>query len=240
MLKYERTELRRMGKISEDPKLRDQVSVFRGRYHAGEVLAEKLEKFMGSEAWVLAIPAGGVPVGVILSEKLGLRFDLILVRKIHIPWNPEAGFGALAWDGSVFYNEPLLRTLGLTEEEVERCIEAERAAIVERMRLFRGDRPFPNLRGKTAILVDDGMASGFSMLAAVKSMRRRNPGEVVVAVPTGSEGAVQLVGPRADELICLNIRSGPTFAVADAYEAWHDLEDKDVVKILEQAQKPSV
>lgn len=232
MLKYERTELKRMGKISENPKLRDKMSVFKSRSHAGEALAEKLEKFGGSEAWVLAIPAGGVPVGVILSEKLGLRFDLILVRKIHIPWNPEAGFGALAWDGTVFYNEPLLRTLGLIEEEVERCVAAERAVIVERMRLFRGDRPFPELRGKTAILVDDGMASGFSMLAAAESVRRRNPREVVVAVPTGSEGAVQLVGPHADELICLNIRSGPTFAVADAYRAWHDLDEEDVVKIL--------
>jgi len=223
-----------MKKVIEDAALRNRTFIFRNRDHAGEALAEKLKGFKSSGAWILAIPAGGVPVGFIPSKRLKLHFDIILVRKIHIPWNMEAGFGAISWDGVVLFNEALLQSLGLTEEEVDRCIEMERADIARRMRLFRGDKPFPDLRGKTVILVDDGMASGFSMLAAVESVKRRDVKEIVVAIPTASENAVSLVEPHVDKLVCLNIRSGPIFAVADAYQAWRDLREEDIMMILKE------
>ncbi len=221
-----------MGKVIEDIALRNRTFIFRDRAHAGEALAEKLKGYKSSGAWVLAIPAGGVPVGFILSKKLKLHFDIILVRKIHIPWNREAGFGAISWDGVALFNEPLLQSLDLTEGEVNRCIADEKENIIKRMRLFRGDKSFPDLRGKTVILVDDGMASGFSMLAAIESVKRRDVKEIVVAVPTGSENAVNLVEPHVDKLVCLNIRSGPIFAVADAYKAWRDLREEDIMAIL--------
>lgn len=221
-------------KVIEDIALRNCTFVFRDRDHAGEKLAEKLKGYKKSEAYVLAIPAGGVPVGFILSKRLRLHFDVILVRKIHIPWNREAGFGAISWDGVILFNEPLLRSLGLTEEEINSCIEEEKEDITKRMRLFRGDNPFPDLRDKTVILVDDGIASGFSMLAAIESVRRRDVKEIVVAVPTGSENAVSLVEPHVDKLVCLNIRTGPIFAVADAYKAWRDLKEDDIMKILKE------
>jgi len=223
-----------MGEITEDIALRNRTFIFRDRFHAGEELAEKLEGYKESGAYVLAIPAGGVPVGYILSKRLKLNFDIILVRKIHIPWNREAGFGAISWDGIVLFNEPLVQSLDLTEEEIDRCIEMERDDIAKRMRLFRGNKPFPDLRGKIVILVDDGMASGFSMLAAVESVKRRDVKEIVVAVPTASENAVSLVEPHVDKLVCLNIRSGPIFAVADAYKAWRDLREEDIMKILKE------
>ncbi|UZE92650.1 MAG: phosphoribosyltransferase [Methanosarcinales archaeon] len=221
-----------MGKVIEDIALRNRTFIFRDRAHAGEALAEKLKGYKSTGAWILAIPAGGVPVGFIMSKKLKLHFDIILVRKIHIPWNREAGFGAISWDGVVLFNEPLLQSLDLTEEEINSCIEMEKEDIIKRMRLFRGDKSFLDLRGKTVILVDDGMASGFSILAAIESVKRRDVKEIVVAVPTGSKNAINLVEPHVDKLVCLNIRSGPIFAVADAYKAWRDLREEDIMAIL--------
>ncbi len=219
-------------KLVEETTFRDRFYVFKDRYHAGELLTGKLEEYRCADAYVLAIPAGGVPVGYVISKNLGLPFDVIVVRKIHIPWNQEAGFGAVTFDGIVVLNERLLRILGLTREEVDRCIRVEEEAIKRRLKLFRGGRPFPDLENKVVILVDDGIASGYTMLSAVKSVAKRKPSKIVVAVPTGSEDAIELLEPWVDEMVCLNVRTGPIFAVADAYEFWHDLTDEDVLKIL--------
>jgi putative phosphoribosyl transferase len=163
-------------------------------------------------------------------------FDVLVVRKIHIPWNREAGFGALSWDGTIMFNEPLLELLELSSEEIERCIVDEKQEIEKRLRMFRGDKPFPDVAGKTAIVVDDGIASGFTMLVALSSLRRKKkPKEIVVAVPTASMSAVQMIRTEADTVVCLNIREGRTFAVADAYKKWYDLGNTDVVAILKEA-----
>jgi len=221
-----------LAEVIDEPKFRYRMYVFDDRFHAGELLADKLSGYRGKDAIILAIPAGGVPVGFVLARKLGLPLDVLVVRKLHIPWNPEAGFGALTWDGIVIFNEPLLGALGLTEEEVRQCVEEENEAVRRRVALFRGDRPFPDLSGKVAILVDDGLASGFSMLAGLRAVRRRNPSEVVVAIPTASADAIALIRPLADKIFCLNIRKGFLFAVADAYRRWYDVSDKEVMAIL--------
>lgn len=226
-----------MGKIREDKKLRDRTLVFKDRREAGKSLAEKLENYQDSNAWVLAIPAGGVPIGVEISKKLGLRFDLAIVRKIHIPWNPEAGFGAVSWDGKVLYNKTLLRNLDISETEANNLVEKEKEDIEKRMDLFRDKKPFPDLGEDTVIITDDGLASGFTMLSAVESVKERNPKKLVVTVPTGSETALQRIEPEVDELVCLNIRTGPTFAVAGAYEDCRDLSDEEVEEILEDFRK---
>ncbi|MBS7617400.1 phosphoribosyltransferase [Candidatus Bathyarchaeota archaeon] len=219
-------------KLVEEVAFRNKFYVFKDRYHAGELLAGKLKEYKGTDTYVLAIPAGGVPVGYIISKSLGLPLDVIVVRKIHIPWNQEAGFGAITFDGIIIFNERLLRILGLTKEEVDRCIEVERSTIERRVKLIRGGKPFPDVAGRTTILVDDGIASGYTMLSAVKSVERRKPKKIVVAVPTGSESAIKLLEPWVDEIVCLNVRTGSVFAVADAYKYWYDLTDEDVVKIL--------
>ena len=219
-------------KLIEEVAFRNKVYVFKDRFHAGKLLAEKLRGYEGSDAYVLAIPAGGVPVGYVISKSLRLPLDVIVVRKIHIPWNQEAGFGAVTFDGIVVFNTPLLRVLGLSEEEVDRCVKVEMEIIERRLRLIRGDKPFPDIANRTVILVDDGIASGYTMLSAVKSVKKRGPRKVVIAVPTGSESAIRLLEPWVNEIVCLNVRTEPIFAVADAYEFWHDLTEEDVVKIL--------
>jgi len=225
-------------KIVEEPSYRERTFVFRDRFHAGKILAEKLQEYGGNrKVIVLAVPAGGVPVGYVVAKEIAVPMDVVVVRKAQIPWNPEAGFGAVTWDGEIVLNESLLGSLGLTERMIEESIMKTRRIIQERIRRFRGDRPMPDLGGKTVVLVDDGLASGFTMLAAARSVRKREPEKVVVAVPTASLRAVQLLRSEADEIVCLNIRSGPIFAVADAYKNWYDLSDEEVVEILEKASR---
>jgi len=226
--------------VVDEPAYRNRRFVFKDRLHAGELLAIKLKGYVDKEdVQLLAIPAGGVPVGYMVARRLGVPLDVVVVRKVQIPWNPEAGFGAVAWDGTVILNEPLVGQLGLTTELVQRCISKTQEGVEERLEKFRGEKPPPDLRDKTVILVDDGLASGFTMLAAVKSVRNRGPEKVIVAVPTASTSAVQLVAPSVDKLICLNIRGGSFFAVADAYQEWYDLSDEEVVEILRRAWSES-
>ena len=228
-------------KIIDEPTYRERMFVFQDRLHAGKLLAEKLGKYASKrDVILLAVPAGGVPVGYVVAKELGIPMDAIVVRKVQIPWSTEAGFGALSSDGETVLNEPLVRHLGLTREVIEESTSKTRKIIQERLRKFRGDKPMPELRGKVVILVDDGLASGFTMLAAARSVRRQKPEKIVAAVPTASIGAIELLAPEVDEIVCLNIRSGPVFAVADAYKNWYDLTDEEVTKILKKASAKSL
>lgn len=225
-----------MNEVVDEPRLRNRIRVFDDRFHAGELLAEKLRDYEGKkDACVLAIPAGGVQVGYVVARRLGIPLDVVVTRKLHIPWNKEAGFGAISWDGLMFLNEPLVAGLGLTEEDIDRCVEEEKEVISRRLKMYRGDRPFPDLKDKIAIVVDDGLASGFSMLTTLRALKRKGVRGRVVAVPTAPDSAIKLIRPDADKIICLNIRSGPFFAVAHAYKVWYDLTDEDVVDILKNS-----
>jgi len=228
------------GNVVDEAALRNKALVFRDRVQAGGLLGDKLLSRMGEEGrrvQVLAIPAGGVPVGFMVAKKLNAPLDVAVVRKIQIPWNPEAGFGALAWDGTLILNEALIAHLGLSTELVERCISKTRRMVLERVQKFRRGRPFPNLEGRPVILVDDGLASGYTMLTAVRAVRKRRPAKIVVAAPTGSSSSIDLLAPHVDELVCLNIRWGPFFAVADAYQVWYDLTDEEVLAYLSQYEE---
>jgi predicted phosphoribosyltransferase len=154
------------------------------------------------------------------------------VRKIQIPGNTEAGFGAVTWDGQVLINEQLRATLGLSQGDVDTAIAATRRNIRERIARYTTDRPFPDLKKKCVILTDDGLASGYTMLAAIASIRTMHPERVIVAVPTSSASSAELIAREADEVICLNIRSGYRFAVAEAYRHWYDLDDLEVIAEL--------
>jgi predicted phosphoribosyltransferase len=230
--------LRGIANLVEESAYRNRRFVFRDRLHAGEMLAGKLRSVLPDrKVLVLAIPAGGVPVGYALSKKLDMPLDVVVVRKIQIPWNTEAGFGAITWDGRQILNEPLVAQLRLDVQVVEQCISRTREVAREKNQRLRGERPFPDLSGRIVVLVDDGLASGFSMLAAAESIKTRRPTKVVVAVPTGSMNAITLVAPRVEELVCLNVRSGPFFAVADAYQNWYDLSDDEVLGYLRGSWK---
>ena len=227
-----------MGRVIEDPKLREKIHVFRDRSHAGKMLAEFIREHAQLEDAILfAIPAGGIPVAYEISKILKIPMDLLIVRKIQVPWDPEAGFGAVTWDGEAILNQELVEYLGLTSEMIEKAVEKTMEVVQARVRKFRGGKPMPDVKGRVAILVDDGLATGYTMLAAIKSLRKRNPKKIMVAVPTASINAIELISKEADETLCLNIRSGPIYAVADAYREWRDLTDEEVMEILEEIRK---
>lgn len=228
-----------VGKLIEDSNYRNKIHVFRDRLHAGKLLTEKLT-FDIKNSMLLAIPSGGVPIGHIISNELKIDLDLILVRKLQIPWNTEAGFGAISWDGEIVLNESLIFHLGLTEDVIKKVIQETLNNIELRNKQFRDNKPFPNLDGKKVILVDDGLASGYTMLAAIKSVRKRNPKKITVAIPTASSSSIDSLINDIEEIICLNIRSGGFFAVADAYVDWHDLTDEEVMGFLSKDRNNTV
>ena len=207
--------------------------LFRDRADAGRKLAESVQKLAPGDVVVLAIPAGGVPVGAELAKALGAPLDLLIARKVQFPLSTEAGFGAVVSDGTVYIG-PYGATL--PQSVVEAQVEKAQRLVQHRMKEFLGDRLPLDVTGKDVILVDDGLATGSTMLAAVQSLRRRNPRRVIVAVPTASGGAVQLLKGQVDELAALYIH--PTdlpFAVASSYENWHDLTDEEVKQCLAEA-----
>jgi len=220
-------------KLIEEQSLRDRKYVFKNREEAGLLLAKKLKKYSKKNVIVLAIPAGGVPVGKMIAEKLKVKFDLMIVRKIQFPDNPEAGFGAMSFDGEIILNESLIRRTFLTREEIEHQIKKTKKEIERRVELFRWSKKFPKLEGKIVILVDDGLATGYTMLVAIKCVKKYKPKKLIVAVPTGNSNAISLIADEVDEIYCLNIRDEFIFAVADAYEEWHDLSDEEVLILLD-------
>ena len=221
-----------MNKFTEETAFREQLHVFKDRNEAGRLLAEKLRKYEKSGGIVFGIPAGGAPIASEISDALGLPMDLLIVRKIQIPDNTEAGFGAVGPGGEVIFNENLLGYLGLSKEQVRIQVEKTLETIGKRNALFRSGKPYPPLTGRTVIVADDGLASGYTMLAAVRFIRKKAPGKIVVAVTTGSRTTIDLVLPETDEIVCLNTRKGFPFAVADAYQNWHDLSEEEVLGIL--------
>ncbi len=221
-----------MGRLFVNGELSGRRFVFRDRVHAGTVLAGMLGRWRGSDAVVLAIPAGGVPVGMSLAAELGLAFDPLFIRKLHFPHNPEAGFGAVGEHGEVLLN-PRLAPL-LDEATVQRVIELEKRALRQRITRLRALWPEREVKGRPAIITDDGLASGFTMLAAIAEARARGAASVIVAVPTASATAAATIAEEADELHVANLRSGPTFAVAEAYENWRDIPLEEVEALLTQ------
>jgi predicted phosphoribosyltransferase len=226
-------ESRTTGNVTELPGLRDRLQVFRNRTHAGEILAGMLDEYRSSRTLVMAIPAGGIPVAAALARRLSLPLDVAVVSKITLPWNTEAGYGAVAFDGTVRLNRDLLSRLGLSAKEIEDGKAATAGKVERRVEKFRGDRPYPVLIQERVILVDDGLASGFTLLVGVEALKKGGTGEIIVAVPTGSASAVRRVAAEVDRLYCANIRGGWSFAVADAYERWTDVSEEEALRAFE-------
>ena len=175
-----------MASYHDDLSLRDRAPVFRDRRTAGRHLAGMLSRFQGSGALVAAIPAGGVPVAAEISAQLELELDVIPVSKILLPWNTESGFGAVAFDGSVWVNEGAAMRHGLGKEAVQRATAQARSKVDRRVKLLRGDRPLPGLDGRTVLVVDDGIAAGSTMRVAVSALRSLRAERVIAVTPTGA------------------------------------------------------
>ncbi len=224
--------------IHQIEELREQRHIFADRFEAGETLAAMLQAEYAHipGGMVLAIPSGGIPVGLKVSEILGLPLDLLIVRKLQIPGNPEAGFGAMTLDGTTFFNQALLAQLHLSAAQIEAEKQRVNLALEKRNTLFRGGRPFPDLAGKKIILVDDGLASGFTMLASIDMAKKAKACETIVAVPTAPQHSVERILSGVDRIYCANITTGPYFAVAEAYQNWYDLNEEEVLALLKNRQ----
>ncbi len=222
-----------MNNLIEDVGLKGKKRVFADREEAGRSLASLLQGIADPKGVVLAIPAGGVPVACAVARECRLPLDVLIVRKIQIPDNPEAGFGAIGPDGEVLLNERIVEDLRLSQKEIQARVSETQQVLQSREKVFRRGRPQPELKDRQVILVDDGLASGYTMMAAVGYARQKEARQVIVAVPTASQRTVHFLQPAVDVLVCSNVRGGPVFAVADAYEEWHDLGDEEVVRLLE-------
>lgn len=181
-------------------------------------------------------------MGIEVADRLGCPLDVIVPRKIPMPQNPEAGYGAVAEEGTTVLNDRLVQELGLGKEEIRAHVAAVRAEIKRRAAAYRGNRSLLPVEGRTAILVDDGLASGYTMAAAVRSLDRFGPHEKVVAVPVSSGSAQSLVAPLVDELVAVVVSHSYPFAVASFYQHWYDLDEDEVIQLLydwQQRQGPT-
>jgi putative phosphoribosyl transferase len=208
---------------------------FKNREDAGRRLARELRRYSGrSDVIVLALPRGGVPVAFEVAEALHAPLDVFVVRKLGLPWHEELAIGALASGGVRVLDADLIRVARVSDADIERVTAAEQAELERREKCYRGTRPFPDLSGRTVILVDDGLATGSTMRAAVEALRKQGPAAVVVAVPVAPAETCNAFRAIADEIICAETPE-PFQAVGLWYEDFSQTSDDDVHQLLEHA-----
>ncbi len=183
---------------------------------------------------VLALPRGGVPVGFEVARTLAAPLDVVVVRKLGVPWQPELAMGAIASRGVRILDEKLIFQQGIPSEEIERIAAREAQEVERRELLYRGNRPALDLRNRPVILVDDGLATGSTMLAAVKCVKSLQPSAVIVAVPVASRQACVLIRDEADDCVCLATPT-PFMAVGEWYQDFRQTSDAEVRELLQQA-----
>jgi putative phosphoribosyl transferase len=211
---------------------------FKDRMHAGKMLAERLQEYTHDpDAIVLALPRGGVPVGYAVAKQLGVPLDVMLVRKLGVPGHEELAMGAVASGGRMVLANDVVRTLGITEDIIQAAARREMAEIERREKLYRSGRPPLQLDGRDVILVDDGLATGSTMLAAVQAAHAQNPARIVVAVPVGAPDTCRMLEAYADEVICLHTPE-PFYAVGMWYDDFTQTTDEEVIRLLSEAPQP--
>lgn len=208
--------------------------VFDDRRDAGRHLAVLLARLAGERPVVVALPRGGVPVAVEVARAVGAPLDVLAVRKIGAPAEPEFGIGALAEDGTAVLDTAIARRLGVTQEELDRIVEREGRRIRQAVELFRGGRELADVGGRTVIVVDDGVATGLTDLAAVRALRARGAGRIVVAVPVGSAPGLDMLRQEADEVVCHTVPR-ELMGVGRWYRDFSQVSDEDVIALLAEA-----
>jgi len=211
---------------------RNSARVFRDRQHAGEILAEMLVAYKDSDALILGIAAGGVPVAAAIARQ-HLALNILIVKKITPPDNSEFGYGALAWDGEIQINRDVVAQLGLSEADVERGIEVARNKVEARIKKFQIEDNLPEIKGRSLLLVDDGLATGTTFNTCIQSLRNQGATKIIGAVPTAHAQSAISTAKTLDALYCANIRTGYRYAVAEAYKYWHDVPDSEVLDIIQ-------
>jgi putative phosphoribosyl transferase len=213
--------------------------IYSDRRHAGRRLADELADYRGrADALVLALPRGGVPVAFEVARALDLPLDVLVVRKIGVPGQPEYALGALASGGLCVLNHELVEALAIRPEALREVIDAERSELIRRERRYRGDRPRPPLAGRCVLLVDDGLATGSSMKVALQAARRAEAAEVVVAVPVGSRDAVRMFNEEADAVFC-PATPEPFRGVGLWYRDFTQTDDAEVDGLLRRTRRPA-
>jgi len=207
------------------------LRLFADRVDAGRRLAKALQDYKGKNAIVLAIPRGGVVVGFEVANALNIPLDVIIPRKIGAPGNPELAIGSVMEDGTIIMNEELIGFLQVSEDYIKEESESQRIEIERRLKFYRGAAPYPDLKNRVIIMVDDGIATGSTMKAALASVRKRGAKAVVIAVPVGPPSTVEELEKEADQFICL--QSPESFmAIGQFYENFTQTSDEEVVKLL--------
>lgn len=212
--------------------------LFGDRHEAGRRLARCLEEYRGGDAVVLALPRGGVVVGAEIAGALGLPLDVIISRKIGAPGNPEYAIGAVAENGEAQLNEAEIAAFGIPQRYIQGQVQQELQEIERRIQFYRAGHRLPDLEGRTVILVDDGIATGFTVMAAIKAVRAQRPRGVVLAVPVAPPESVEELQPQVDKLVCL-ATPVPFLAVGRFYRRFEQLSDEEVSQYLAASRQRS-
>ncbi len=213
---------------------------FRDRTQAGQILAAQLAAYANRpDVLVLAFPRGGVPVAFEVARALHAPLDVIIVRKLGVPGEEELAMGAIASGGVRVLNDDVVQLLGISDEEINRVATHEQREVERRERLYRGDRPAYEVHGRTVILVDDGIATGATMRAAVASVRQQQPARIVIAIPVAASSTCEEFVGEVDELVCV-LRPEAFFAVGFWYEHFSQTTDEEVRDLLQQATHEQV
>lgn len=214
------------------------VRRFLDRREGGRVLAARLLDYKDrSDVVVLALPRGGVPVAFEVAGALNAPLDVFLVRKLGVPGQEELALGAIASGGVTVFNEALRASLRLPEELIDQIIEREKKELERRERVYRAGREMPDLEGKTVILVDDGLATGATMKAAVAAVKTRKPARIIIAVPVAARGTCEDVGRESDEMCVAAMTPEPFYGVGMWYQDFEQTTDEKVLELLERARE---
>lgn len=232
--------MQRMPKnLIERAEFRERDGIFRDRRQAGRILADMMTDQLAPDCLVLAIPAGGVPVACTLAEMLALDSDVVVVSKITFPWNSEAGYGAVAQNGLVRLNDRILAEVRLNKAQIREGISATTAKVNRRVRAFRGGRPVPDVHGRPAVIVDDGLASGTTMSVAIEAVTKMGAASISAAIPTGHLESISRISVEVERIYCANVRSGIRFAVAAAYQRWSDVAESEAIAMMSERHRLS-
>jgi putative phosphoribosyl transferase len=209
------------------------------RYEAGIVIAEFLKDYANQEHVIaLALPRGGVPVAYEIATALSIPLAIFIVRKLGVPGHEELAMGAIASGGTVVFNEPLMNQLNIEQKLIDSVLAAEQKELVRRELLYSGNRPLPNLLGKTIILIDDGIATGSTMLAAVKALHKHKPASIIIAVPVAARSTCEELETLVDKIVC-PLRPINFYAVGLWYEQFSQTSDDEVIELLKQSNLTS-
>ncbi|OGT60422.1 MAG: phosphoribosyl transferase [Gammaproteobacteria bacterium RIFCSPHIGHO2_12_FULL_43_28] len=213
------------------------IQNYSNREEAGKILAKLLHSYAGQkDALVLALPRGGVPVAYEIAKALHLPLDVFIVRKLGVPGHSELAMGAIAMGGATVFNDDIVHELQISQTEINRVIATEEQELLRRQAVYRGDKPFPPLRGKTIILVDDGVATGATIRSAILSLKKVQPATLIVAVPVADRSICKILQPLVDEFYC-PLQPDQLYAVGAWYEDFSQTEDEEVFSLLRKAEK---